>query len=58
MDFVERSVTITKAIKSGVGPKLKDFKAALADGPAKYPELVELAADVKKFANGFPTVGY
>ena len=58
VDFVERSVTITKAIKSEVGPKLKDFKAALADGPAKYPELVELAADVKKFANGFPTVGY
>ena len=32
--------------------------AALADGPGKYPELVQLRQDVVDFAKAFPTVGF
>ncbi len=56
-DFFDRSVTITNAITKKVGPKIKDFKAALADGPEQFPELVKLGQEVKAFAASFPTVG-
>jgi len=45
-------------VKKDVGPKIKDFKAALADGGDQYPELVALKKDVTAFANKFATVGY
>ena len=45
-------------MKKDVGPKIKDFKAALADGGDQYPELVALKKDVTAFANKFATVGY
>jgi hypothetical protein len=41
-----------------VGPKVKDFKTALQDGPQKFPELVKLGDEVRKFAQSFPTVGF
>jgi len=56
-EFFDRSVTISNAITKKVGPKIKDFKAALADGPDQFPELVQLGKEVKTFAAGFPTVG-
>lgn len=56
--FFDRAVEISIAIKADVGPKLKDFKAALADGPDKYPDLVKLSSDVRAFASQFPTIGF
>lgn len=38
--------------------QVKDFKAALADGPQDFPELVQLAEEVKTFARSFPTIGF
>jgi len=57
-EFFDRAVSIAQAIQSDTGSKIKDFKAALENGPQKYPELVKLGADVKAFANKFPTVGF
>lgn len=57
-EFVDRSVHIAKDIKTAVGPKLKDFKAALAGGADAYPDLIKLRDDVTAFANGFPTIGF
>jgi glycine hydroxymethyltransferase len=58
-EFFDRGVTIANNIKSGLeSKKLKDFKAALADGAGDFPELVTLADDVADFACGFPTIGY
>jgi len=56
-EFFDRSVAISNSITKTVGPKIKDFKAALADGPEKFPELVQLGKEVKEFASSFPTVG-
>jgi hypothetical protein len=53
----DRGVAIAADIKTKVGPKLKDFKAALADGGSDYPELVELGEEVKAWANTFPAIG-
>ena len=41
------------------GPKLKDFKAAVAN-PAvgEYPAVDALKADVVAFSRSFPTVGF
>ena len=55
--FIDRGVTIAQAIKADTG-KLKDFKAACADGPEVHPDLVALRAEVTAFASTFPTVGY
>lgn len=41
-----------------MGPKVKDFKAALQDGAQGFPELVKLGDDVRAFARSFPTVGF
>lgn len=57
-DFFDRAVAITQSITEKVGPKAKDFKAALAKGPEDFPELVKLSADVRTFAQSFPTVGF
>ena len=43
---------------SPAGPKLKDFKAALANGPKDFPELCALGEEVKTFARSFPTIGF
>lgn len=56
--FFDRSVKIAQAVKADTGPKIKDFRAALADGPGKYDDLVKLRADVVAFAKQFPTVGF
>lgn len=57
-EFCDRATSIAVVVKKDVGPKIKDFKAALADGGDQYPELVQLKKDVTAFANKFPTVGY
>ena len=41
-----------------LGPKLKDFKAALANGAEAYPELTALGKEVTEFARSFPTIGF
>lgn len=56
--FFDRAVGITQKISAQTGPKIKDFKAALQDGPAACPELVQLGNEVKAFAQSFPTVGF
>jgi len=38
--------------------QVKDFKAALANGAGDFPELLELAEEVRTFARSFPTVGF
>ena len=53
--FFDRAVTIAAKIKSDTS-KLKDFKAALADGPDKYPELVKVSCscDLKPTSHSCP----
>ena len=53
----DRGVHIATEIKSDVGPKMKDFREALKDGPANYPELVALGDEVRQWARKFPSVG-
>ena len=53
----DKGVQITSDIKSQVGPKVKDFKEALKDGPNNFPELVNLGNEVKEWASTFPAVG-
>lgn len=55
-EFFDRAVKIASTIVPG--GKLKDFRAALANGPDDFPELVQLRADVTEFARQFPTIGY
>jgi glycine hydroxymethyltransferase len=57
-EFVDRAVHITKDIKVTTGPKLKDFKAALAGGANAFPALEALASEVAAFSNTFPNIGY
>jgi glycine hydroxymethyltransferase len=57
-EFFDRAVNITQNIKKQTGPKVKDFKAALENGPSNYPELVQLQKDVVTFARQFPTIGF
>ena len=57
-NFVDRAVHITKDIKATTGPKLKDFKAALAGGADAFPDLKALADEVAAFSNTFPNIGY
>ena len=55
-DFVDRAVKITADIKAEVGPKLKDFRAAVNE--KEWPAIKELKADVEVFASAFPTIGF
>ena len=55
-DYFDRSVAIANDIDK-IHPKIKDFKAALANGPEQFPALVQLGDEVKIFAASFPTVG-
>lgn len=57
-EFVDRSVKIATDISKQTGGKLKDFRAALKDGEAAFPDLVALKKDVVSFARTFPTVGF
>ena len=58
-DLVVRGIHIAKKLKGEVGPKLKDFREALADAPrGKFPEIDELKDEVEAFAAQFPTVGF
>ena len=57
-DFVHRAVEITKKLKEETGPKLKDFKALLADGQPIPDDIAALRADVETFAMEFPTIGF
>jgi glycine hydroxymethyltransferase len=56
--FFDRAVDISLKIKEETGKKLKDYKAALADGPGKYSEIEDLRSEVSAFAQKFPTVGF
>lgn len=41
------------------GPKLKDFREALADAPrGKFPDIDALKDEVEAFAAQFPTIGF
>merc|ERR1712151_662053 len=55
-DFVDRAIKIAIDLKAKVGPKLKDFRAALEE--KEWPAIAELKADVEKFASAFPTIGF
>lgn len=57
-EFTDRSVQIAIDIKNETGPKMKDFRDALANGPGKYTAITDLKNDVKKFASSFPTIGF
>ena len=58
-DFVVKGIGIAKALKETHGPKLKDFREALADAPAgKFPEIDALRDQVEAFAAQFPTIGF
>lgn len=58
-NFFDRAVSLAVTIKGKTGTKLADFKAELSTDPyTKYPELLQLANEVKQFAQQFPTIGY
>jgi len=55
-DLVAKGIEITRAIKSKMGPKLKDFRQAL--DTQSFPEIDALKAEVEAFASKFPTIGF
>ena len=58
-DMVWKGIEITKKLKEVHGPKLKDFRVALADAPpGKFPEIDALKSEVEAFAAQFPTIGF
>jgi glycine hydroxymethyltransferase len=58
-EFFDRAVNITTEVKKTTGPKVKDFKDALANGKHEnYPEIVKLQKEVVDFARKFPTIGF
>jgi glycine hydroxymethyltransferase len=58
-DFVVKGINIAKTLKEKHGPKLKDFRDALADAPpGKFPEIDALRDQVEAFAAQFPTIGF
>lgn len=57
-EFFDRAVQISLKVRDQTGKKIKDYRAALADGGNSFPELVQLKADVTEFARQFPTIGY
>lgn len=58
-DLVVKGIKIAKKLKDTHGPKLKDFREALADAPkGKFPEIDALKEEVESFAAQFPTVGF
>lgn len=57
-EFFDRAVDVTSSIKSSTGPKIKEFRAALENGPDAFPDLVKLRDDVTAFARSFPTIGF
>lgn len=57
--FFDRAVDVAQAVKQQVGPKIKDFKAALEPGPrGSFPALLQLSSEVQAFSRSFPTVGF
>jgi glycine hydroxymethyltransferase len=57
-EFFDRAVKISSTIKDQTGGKIKEYRAALANGPSNYPELVQLKDEVTQFSRKFPTVGF
>ena len=58
-DLVVKGINIAKTLKEKHGPKLKDFRDALADAPqGKFPEIDALRDQVEAFAAQFPTIGF
>ncbi|CAN0372307.1 unnamed protein product, partial [Hapterophycus canaliculatus] len=55
--FFHRGVTIAKKVAADTG-KIKEFRAVLADGGTKYPEIKQLKDDVNVFARKFPVIGF
>lgn len=56
--YFDRAVNIAIDIKTDVGPKLKDFRASLADGAGDNQALLDLAEDVRVFSRQFPVIGF
>mmetsp|Transcript_17673 Transcript_17673/g.36608 ORF Transcript_17673/g.36608 Transcript_17673/m.36608 type:complete len:337 (-) Transcript_17673:90-1100(-) len=57
--FFDRAVNIALKLKNtDEGKKLKGFRELCSVGPSVDADLVELRADVSKFACSFPTVGF
>lgn len=57
--FFDRAVDLAQTVKQQVGPKMKDFKAALEPGSRdSIPALLQLASEVQAFSRSFPTVGF
>mmetsp|Transcript_9451 Transcript_9451/g.16232 ORF Transcript_9451/g.16232 Transcript_9451/m.16232 type:complete len:525 (-) Transcript_9451:458-2032(-) len=56
VEFVDESVQIAQMISKQVGPKLKDFKAAV--DTQTFPEIEALKLRVEEFAKTFPTIGF
>ncbi|KDD76609.1 serine hydroxymethyltransferase [Helicosporidium sp. ATCC 50920] len=55
-ELVNRGVDIARDLKGKLGPKLKDFKAALEQ---EIPtSIMELRAEVEEFSKEFPTIGF
>ena len=57
-EFVDKAVKIAQDLKKQTGPKLKDFKEALADGKPVPGSLEALRHEVEQFAKKFPTIGF
>jgi len=57
-EYFDRSVAIAGKIVAQVGPRLKDYKTYLENGPDKVPELVALGKEVREFSQKFPTIGF
>lgn len=57
--FFDRAVDLVQTVKQQVGPKMKDYKAALEPGSrGSFPALLQLASEVQTFSRSFPTVGF
>lgn len=59
-EFVDEGLRVTSEIKKHVGPKLKDFRAFMADDAegTRFPALLELRNKVHRFAQQFDPVGW
>jgi glycine hydroxymethyltransferase len=59
-ELVDEGLKVTGELKKIAGPKLKDFRALMADGAegTRFPSLLELRDKVHRFARQFDPVGW
>lgn len=58
-DIIHQGVLIALDVQSKIqSTKLVDFKSFLSESETKFPEISDLKEKVKKFANGFPGIGF